>query len=300
VREGLKSLDIDWVDDASVLSELLFGRTLTPFPLGQLTERPVRVARALMNGRVAVLVDGSPFALIVPTTLVELQKDSEGFLQGPLNRLFARFLRAAGTLLAVLGPATYAALLAVNPQILPTPLAVTVAVTREGVPYPVLGEILVLLLLQDLVQQAAMQAPGPLGQTLTIVGSLIIGQAAVTARLASSLVIIVLAGTAIGSLIIVNFPLSFAIRIWKYPITVLAGFLGAFGLVAGFASLLVHLASLQSAGVPYLKPFAPLNWYDLVHYSVVAPSRQAIERRPQTWRAADTRRTGSRARQDGP
>lgn len=298
LRDGLRTLDLDWLEDTAVLSELLVGRTWSPVPLGHLTERPVRALRALMAGRAAILVDGSPFCLLLPATAVELQKDTERYIQGPLNRTFVRFMRAVGAVLALATPGVYAALLSVNPQILPTPLAITVALTREGVPYPVLGETLMMLLVLDVVYEATITLPGPLGQTLTIVGSLIIGQAAVAARLASGLIVIVLALTVLGTLVTVNFPLSFALRIWKYPVTVLAGLFGSFGLILGVALFVAHLASLKSLGVPYLKPFAPLEPYDAVHYGLAGPSAPGTRYRPRTWRPEDRRRTGPGGREE--
>src|SRR5690606_2362706 len=191
------------------------GAAMTPFPLGERTERTDRVVTSLVEGRVAVVVDGTPFTLVLPTTLPELQRDAEVFIPGSLGSTFVRMLRMAGLMLGTLAPAAYVSLLGVSPEVLPPDLVVNVAVSRAGVPYSVLFEMLLFNFVLDVVIEATQQAPSPIAQPLTIVGSLIVGQAAVQAQLASQLVVVVLAITAIGTLLAVNLPFSYAVRIIK-------------------------------------------------------------------------------------
>lgn len=287
ITRALTRIDVDFIRGSNDISELIFGRSLTPFPLSQRTERPDRVVEALADGRIAVLVDGTPFPLLVPTTLHELQRDGEAFLGGSLISTGVRWLRNAGILTALITPALYAAILGVDPNLLPPDILLAVAATREGIPYPVLFETLVFVLLGDLVAEAIQQSPAPIGQTLTIVGSLIVGQAAVQARLASQLMVIVLALTSMGTLLSVNLPLIYAMRASKYPIIILGGVLGIFGVTLGIVALTVHLASLKSFGVPYLSPMGPVRWTDLLQYTAMARAKGARTVRPQTFRPED-------------
>lgn len=280
ILDGMSRIDVDFVRGSNDINEILLGRSLTPFPLAQRTERPDRVASALSEGRVAVMVDGSPFVLLTPVTLTEFQRDGEINLEGALSTVFVRWLRYIGITIAILTPGLYAGLLGVDLQVLPPDVLLAAAATREGVPYPILLEIILFLLVLDVVYEASVQSPSPIGQTLTIVGSLIIGQAAVQARLASQLLVIVIAVTAIGSLLTMNAALSYAARIVKYPITLLAGAFGLFGLTLGVVALVIHLASLKSAGVPYLAPIGPAKWQDLATYTLLSRGKGNRRTRP--------------------
>jgi hypothetical protein len=272
------------------IQELLIGRSLTPFPLAQKTERPDLVAEGIANGRAAVIVNGTPFALLVPTTLNDLIRNHESFLGGAVATVFVRWVRMAGLILAALTPGLYAALLGVNPQIVPPQVLSTVAATREGIPYSVLFETLMLLIVLDLVSEAALQAPTSLGQTLTMAGSLIIGQAAVQARLASQMMIIVLALTSIGTLLALNLPLTYPVRIWRYPLVILGGTLGLYGLVLGVIATLTHLASIKSWGVPYLAPLGPVQWQDLRLFGLLSATKGNRTLRPQMYDPKNDRR----------
>jgi hypothetical protein len=195
-------------------------------------------------------------------------------------------VRFVGIVAGLVAPALYAALLSVDPGVLPPELLATLAVTRQGLPYPVLLEDLLQLVILDGVTLAAEMAPGSLGQALTIVGSLIIGQAAVEAHLTSSLMVIILSVVLIGNLLNRDLRLGYALRIVKYPLTVLAGIFGLVGLTLGLLVLTVHLASLKSIDVPYLSPLAPVHWRRLLENgkrTLPKPrrrSRLASRRRP--------------------
>jgi hypothetical protein len=288
--EAISRVDIDFVRGSNDLEVILVSRSLTPFPLAQRTERPDRVASALADGRAAIFVDGTPFPVLVPSTLNDLMADGEAFLGGSLTRTFVRLIRIIGLTLAVLTPALYTAFLMVNPRIVPPQILLTVAATREGIPYSVLFEALLMILVLDLVTEATLSAPSPIGQTLTIAGSLIVGQAAVQARLASQLMVIVLALTSLGSMLTLNVPLSYAIRISRYLFTVLGSIIGTLGITLGVITLLVHLASLKSWGVPYLGPFGPARLRDLRLYGAISAPKSKQTHRPETYHPADQNR----------
>lgn len=288
--EAIGKIDVDLIRGSTDIETILVGRSLTPFPLAQRTERPDKVAAALSDGRAAIFVDGTPFPLLLPTTLNELFSDGEAFLGGSISRTFVRLVRIIGLTAAVLTPAIYTAFLMVNPRIVPPQILLTVAATREGIPYSVLLEALMMILVLDLVTETTLSAPSPIGQTLTIAGSLIIGQAAVQARLASQLMVIVLALTSVGSMLSVNMPVSYATRLFRYVFIVLGGVLGTLGITLGAITLLIHLASLKSWGVPYLTPFGPTRLRDLTQYGLISAPKNEQTHRPDSYRPANSRR----------
>lgn len=291
-RQGLASIDTDFIRTGEDVASFLFQKTLTTIPLTDRTERPDRAAAAIAAGRICLVVDGTPFVILVPATLLQTIQDSEVALPGPIITAFVRFLRGAGELIAVSAAGLYVALMTADTQVMPTPLALAMSGSRNGVPYPVLTETLVMLFVIDVFTEATTQAPGGVGNTLSIVGTLIIGQMVVQARLASSLMMIVVAATALGSFLTLKYPYSYTLRIWKYPITLLAGVAGLFGWLAGILLLFTHLAGLKSAGVPYLSPVGPLNQRTLFQQGIVRVLRPFIRRRPGTWDPQDIRVSG--------
>lgn len=299
VQRRLKAMRTDVILSSQDLAQVAFHRTWSPFPTVQRTERPDRVAQGLALGRIAVIVDGSPFVLLVPVTLGALTKYLESYSGPPPTVVFVRWLRFLGGMMSMLAPAVYVALLSINPTLLPADTLVAVAQTRVGVPYPVLFETLGLLLILDMVIEASQQAPSPIGQTVTVVGGLIIGQAAVQAHLGSQMIIIVAAVVGIGTLLIPDLSLGYAIRIAKYPITILAGATGFFGLALAVIVILVHVVSLESMDVPYGTPFGPVRTWSLTTYSLLANSRGGRSLRPGTYGPQFLRRS-PRGGREGP
>jgi hypothetical protein len=291
-RRGLMAIDTDFVRTSNEIAEFLYQRSLTTVPLTEQTERPDRAASAIAAGRLCLIVDGTPFVLLVPTTLAETTKDGETSLPGPINAGFVRCLRLLGEIISVSAGGLYVAVMTAETPLLPTPIALAVSASRNGVPYPVLTETLIMLLIIDVFSEATAQAPGGIGNTLSIVGTLIIGQMAVQARLASSLMMIVVASTALGSFLTLKFPYSYTLRLWKYPIALLSGVAGLFGWMAGMLLMLTHMASLKSAGVPYLSPLGPLNQRSLWQTGVTKVPGAYRKRRPGQWDVQDIEMAG--------
>ena len=301
ILDGLRRIRTDVIRADWQIAEYLTSGSLTTFPLAESTERPDKVAQALSGGRVAVFTEHSPFPFIVPTTIFEFQTDAEGALPGPIVTSFIRLLRHGGTFLAVTGPGLVVSLLSANPGPLRPELAQALTLTRAGLPYPVFPEMLLIMIVVDVFSEATSQAPGGVGHALSIVGTLIIGQLSVAARLVSELVMIVAAATAIGAFLTLRYQFSYSVRIWKYPILILSGVTGLFGWVAGMLFLVVHLASLKSAGVPYLSPLGPLHPRVALSQVVTRKRRPYSFRRPAIWRPADpTSGHPSGPRQRGP
>ena len=283
-RQGLASISVDFIRTEMDVAELTFQHGWTVFPLVEQTERPDRVAFLLSQGRVALVVEGQPFAVVVPTTFWDFQHDGEGSLPGPATTMFIRLLRYVGVFIAVALPGLYVALLTSGVSVLPSQLAQTLSGARLAIPYPVATESVIMLVLVDVLSEATTQSASAIGNALAIVGTLIVGQLIVQAHLASNLMMIVVATSIIGSFMTLKFSLSYAPRIWKYPIVVLATVGGLLGWFTGLVLLLVHLSSLESAGVPYLSPVAGNAPAADAWRVLLQPNRSRLRRRPQMLR----------------
>ncbi len=279
-RAGLRSIAVDFIRTEMDVAELTFQHGWSTFPLVEQTERPDRVAHGLSQGRIALIVEGLPFVLVVPVTFMALQHDGESALPGPLIGIFVRLLRLSGLFMSVALPGAYVAVLSADPLVLPAPLARTLAATRLAIPYPVATEVILMLVTADILAEATAQSASAIGNALAIVGTLIVGQLMVQAHLASSLLMIVVAISIMGSFLTLKFTVSYAIRIWKYAFVLLGAIGGLFGLFTGLLVLLIHLASLESAGVPYLAPIAASRGASAAIRAVMPPSRGQVRRRP--------------------
>lgn len=256
IEKRLKEFVIDGIFDSGMLEQLTERNYYSPFPEFQSTERPDKAASAILEGRVVILVDNSPFALILPTTL-------NSFFQAPddaYNRwevaTFTRILRYLGAFLSMALPGFYVAVINFNAELLSPAMALSFAAARSGVPFSVLFEVIIMEIAFQMLLEAGIRLPGPMGGTLGIVGGLIIGDAAVNANLVSPIVVIVIALTAIAAFTVPNEPFSEAFRVVRYMILILSAFLGLFGFIVGIMIVMIHLGGLSSFGIPYMVPFA--------------------------------------------
>jgi spore germination protein len=256
IQRRLEGLQLDGILDSGQVEQLTEENWYSPFPQYQTTERPDRAAMALLEGRVVVVVDNSPEALLLPATMNSLFQTSDDYYRHFGIVSFLRLVRYAAAFLAVSLPGLYLSVTTLHPQILPTNLIVALAKAREGVPFPGLLEVLILELSFELLREAGLRMPGPIGNTIGIVGGLIVGQAAVSANLVSPMVVVVVAMTALGSFSIPNEELSEAFRLIKYVFLFLSAWFGILGLSVGWFLLLTHLARLKSFGISYLAPFS--------------------------------------------
>ena len=256
IKKELAQFAVDAIPDSGIIEQLAGRFSWSPFPKFQTTERPDKAAMAVLEGRIVLLSDNSPVALLLPTTLNSLLQTGEDYYGNFEIASFLRCIRYAAVFLSFSLPGLYLAVSGFHPQLLPTSLALSLAEARAGVPFPGMVEILFLEVSFELLREAGLRMPGPIGSTIGIVGGLIIGQAAVSANLISPVVVIVDALTALGSFSIPNEELSEAFRLLKYPMILLCGFFGLFGFVVGWMLLLIHLCRLKSFGIPYLMPFA--------------------------------------------
>ena len=255
IKRRINSFTIDGIFDIGMLEQLTETSWYSPFPQFQSTERPDKTASALLEGRVVILVDNSPMALLLPATLNSFFQASDDYYNRWEVVSFIRVLRYIAAMLAIGLPGLYIAITNYQPELIPTSLALSFAAAREGVPFSIVLEIIIMELAFELLSEAGVRLPAPMGNTIGIVGGLIIGDAAVSANLVSPMVVIVVAFTAIASFSIPNETFSSAFRITRYLIIILSAWLGLYGYILGMMLVLMHLAGLKSFGVPYLSPF---------------------------------------------
>lgn len=281
VLNRLNAYEIDGVMDSGIIEQLAEPKWYSPFPQFQTTQRPDRAAIAILEGRVVVMSDNSPTALIVPTDFNSFIKTSDDYYNRFEVATFARILRFFAVFFALTLPGLYLAVTTFHTQILPTPLLLSFWEARIGVPFPAVLEVILMEMSFELLREAGVRLPGAMGNTIGIVGGLIIGQAAVDANLVSPIVVIVVAFTALCSFSIPNEEFAFSFRILKFFIILLSGWLGFFGFLLGLYAILVHLSGLISFGIPYLMPFvgAECNDYQDERDSIIrAPLRRMTNR----------------------
>jgi spore germination protein KA len=221
----------------------------------------------LLEGRVAIITDGTPYVLVVPATFASFLTAAEDYYERFFTGSLVRSIRAFAFFLALTLPSTYVAITNFHQELLPTPLTLSIAAQREGVPFVAIVEALFLEFSFELLREAGLRLPKAIGSAISIVGALVLGEAVVSAGLVSPALVIVVAATAIASFISPIYSMSISVHLLRFPMIILAGTLGLFGVIMGMAAILIHLCSVRSFGVPYLTPLAPVvlpEWKDTV------------------------------------
>ena len=255
VKERLEEFQIDGLLDSGMLEQLTEDVWYSPFPQYQTTERPDRAVQEILKGKVVILCDNSPEALILPGNFSSFMESSEDWYHRFEMASFLRILRYLAVIMATVLPGLYLAVIRFHTQILPSALILSFAEAREGVPFSSVVELIFLELAFELIREAGVRVPGSLGNAIGIVGGLVIGQAAVEANLVSPIVVMIVALTALGSMTVPNEEFAAAFRLVKYGFLILGGYLGIYGIVLGVYLVIGHLAGLISFGIPYLVPF---------------------------------------------
>ena len=249
------------------------------FPQIQYTERPDKVAASLLEGRIALVVDGSPEVLLLPLMFVQLLQSPEDYYNRVVSGTFMRWIRYMGVLIATTFPSLYVAITSFHPEMLPLNLFLSISSAREGVPFPAFVEALIMELAFELLREASISFARRIGNTIGIVGdALVIGDAAVSAHLVAPQMVIVVAITAIGSFTVPSMEASYPIRLLRFPLMLLAATFGLYGVMFGWLIILMHLLHLRSFGFPYLEPLAPLKLNELRDVLVRAPRWQMMIR----------------------
>lgn len=255
VTDRLDKYVIDAVFDSGYIEQLIEDSWKSPFPQTQATERPDKFAASLLEGKIGILVDTSPFGIIVPATLNAFYQASEDYYQRWQIMSFTRILRYLVSFASFILPGLYVAILNFQPDILPTPFAISIAASREGITFSTVTEIIVMEIIFELFREAGIRAPGAIGHVISLVGGLVIGQAAVDANIISPMIIIIVALTAICTFAIPDYNLTSAFRLVRYLFIAFAAAFGLYGFAIAMLLVLVHLSSLESFKVPYLAPY---------------------------------------------
>lgn len=263
VRKRIKRIDVDSILESAYIEELIEDTPYTVFPQIEHSERPDKVAAAVLEGRVAILVDGTPFALIVPTIMVQFWQSSEDYYERYPVTWLVRLIRFAFSTIALLLPGVYVAIAMYHQEMFPTALLISIAGAHEGVPFPIYVEALLMELTFETLREAGVRLPQPVGQAVSIVGGLVIGEAAVQAGIISPATVIVVALTGISSFALPSYNLSWSLRILRFVFGFLGFISGLYGIMLGMLILLIHIISLRSFGVPYFSPFAPFKLQDM-------------------------------------
>lgn len=257
IKGHMERIQIDAILESGYLEQLLKNQGLSIFPQMQATERPDKVAAGILEGRVAVVVDGTPFVLLAPVVWIQFFQSPEDYYEQCQLSTFIRLVRLVANAFSLFLPGVYIAMTSFHPEMLPTGLALALAAARTGVPFSLLTETLIMETSVEIVREASVRLPGPIGPTVGIVGGLILGEASVRAGIVSPLTVIVVAITAIGSFATPNYSTAISIRLLRFPFIFLGASFGLIGITAGIILLVIHMAGLESWGVPYLAPYTP-------------------------------------------
>lgn len=254
IRERINKYDIDAIFDSGMAEHLMEEKWYSPFPTFQSTTRPDKVAAGIVEGRVAVVFDNSPEVILAPSNFNMLLQASDDYYNRWAVGTFARVLRYIAAFLAIAFPGFYIAVTVYHSEMLPTRLLYAIASARSLVTFPIVVEVLIMEFLFELLREAGIRLPGPLGNTIGVVGGLIVGQAAVDAGIVSTIVVIVVALTAIASFAIPNEEFASVFRLLKFFIILTSAVYGLYGFLLGLLIVAVHLSELKSFGVPYMMP----------------------------------------------
>lgn len=291
VMDRLSMIEIDAILDSGYLEQFIEDNHISPFPQVQYTERPDKVAANLLEGRVAIFVDGSPLALVVPTVFNQFYQAVEDYTERFLLMSAIRLARLIALMFSLVFPSLYVGVISFNPELIPTEFAVAVAGGRAGVPFPAVIEVLVIETSMEVLREATIRLPQQVGGALSIVGVLVIGQAAVAAGFASPITVVIIALTTIGSFATPSYNAALALRLLRFPLIVMAGIFGLYGIVVGLILIVNHLLSLKSFGVPYLSPLVPGSFQGMKDLFTRGPL-WSLKSRPVFIQPQDQRRLG--------
>jgi spore germination protein len=289
MRSRIQRINIDQILESGYVEQLIEDDYISPFPQMQNTERPDRVAAALMEGRVALMIDGTPFVLLAPVNFFMMLTSPEDYYERWMPSSLIRLLRYLAAFIALFLPSLYIALVSYNHGLIPTKLAISIAAGREGVPFPSIVEALIMEITLEILREAGLRLPKPIGQAVGIVGGLVIGQAAVQAAIVSPIMVIVVALTAISSFAFPQYEAGIAIRMLRFCMMMAAAVLGLYGVILFFILIVAHLARLKSFGVNYLSPLVPVRpsqWKDLF----IRLPLHMLKRRPEMNRPRNIKR----------
>ena len=279
VVDAIKNIDIDGIIDTGYIRELIEKEQKTLFPKVISTERPDLACTSLLDGKIVILVENSPFVIILPAVLNDFFKSPQDEYQKSFNASFNRIIRMICFFLALLTPAVYIALMTYNQEIIPDQLLISLSAQREGVPFPTAVEVLLFVLTFEVLREADIHAPSFSGSAMNVVGALILGDAAVSASIVSPIVIIIVAITSICELVFYDIDVTDAVREWRLIFILAATFMGIIGIVVALIIFIAKLSSIECLGTSYLTPISPLFTKSLKN-SFIRVNRKKLKDRP--------------------
>ncbi|WP_188206394.1 spore germination protein [Alkalibacillus aidingensis] len=289
VKRRLQQIDTDKILDTGYIEQYIQDNPRSPFPQIVFTERPDRAVGNLVEGRVVIMMDGSPLALVCPATLNQFYHTPEDYNERALMSSFVRIIRFLALNFSLYFPSLYVAILAFHPELIPAQFAVAVTSGRSGVPFPVFLEVLLMEIAMEVLREATVRMPQQVGGAISIVGVLVIGQAAVEAGFVSPITVVIIALSTIGSFATPAYNAAVAFRLLRFPLIILAGSLGLLGLAVGAMFIINHMLSLRSFGVPYLSPVAPTDWQGFKD-SIFRSPLKWLKKRPEELHTHNTKR----------
>ncbi|MFM9281399.1 spore germination protein [Paenibacillus jiagnxiensis] len=289
VRRRVNDINIDAIFESGMVEELVQDRRLTPFPTIYNSERPDTVASNLLEGRIGLIIDGSPFVLMMPAVFANFFQSSADYAERYDLATALRLLRYVCFIILVLGPSIYIAFTTFHYEMIPTPLLISILAQRETVPFPAFLEAVLLESTFEIMREAGIRMPRLVGQTVSIAGAVVLGQAAVQAGIVTPLLTIVVAITGIASFAIPSYNMANSGRLFRFGFMVLAALFGLYGLALGLITLVAHLTSLKSFGVNYMSPFSPFDLNSLKDTILRLPAWK-VKKRPLMTSSKNMRR----------
>lgn len=260
VQDKISRIDIDAIADSNYIAELISDNKKNVFTDYLSTERPDVVTNHLLNGKIAIIVENTQYAVIIPILFIEFFHSSEDYYHKVFNVNYTRFIRLIAFIITLIVPAVYIAITTHNHEAIPAKLLISFSAQRSGVPFPSIVEALLMLITFEILKESDLRIPKALGSALSIVGAIVLGQAAVEAGIVSQIMVIVIAITAISGLIVSSSELVYGIRWWRIIFILASATLGIIGVFLVGSLLIINLSSIKSFGIPYLSPLAPLNF----------------------------------------
>ncbi|WP_138495610.1 spore germination protein [Paenibacillus pinistramenti] len=271
VKGRIKDIDVDGILYSQNIEEYLEDKVYSPFPQVQNTERPDVAASSLLEGKVVVVVNNSPIVLVVPMTYWSGLQAADDYTERSMYGTAVRWVRYIFIHISLLLPSLYVALTTFHPEVIPTPLLISIASAREGVPFPAVIEALLMELIFEGLREAGIRLPQQVGPAVSIAGALVIGQAVVEAGIVSSSMVIIVSLTGIASFAFPMYNMGTSFRMLRFPLLFISGFIGFYGIMLFMILLTVHLATLKPFGIPYLAPASPLEASNLKDILIRAP-----------------------------
>ncbi|MCY6370722.1 spore germination protein [Clostridium ganghwense] len=280
IKSKLQTVKTSYVPDTGYLMQFIEKRPLSIFPQSKLTEKPDKVVSDIIQGKAAIFVNGCAYAIVLPVVFVEFFQAFEDYSNRLILANFDRFIRFLALLIILTASPIYLVLIKYYASLIPLNLIKIIIISRKNIPLPPFLEILSMELLIEFLREGGLRLPSTIGQTLSIIGGIIIGDAAIKSGIVSPTTLVVTALTVISTFLIPNYEMSLSIRLLRFYILILAQFFGFFGIFIGLFSIFAHLINLDSFGIPYFSPFAPMRFKDLkdstVRYSLKDTNRIPI------------------------